>query len=56
MENFIKQTVPTHREYRKIAGDARIALEKKTKVKVSTKENYKEIPEHKKKALNNRKK
>lgn len=40
----------------KIAGDARIALEKKTKVKVSTKENYKEIPEHKKKALNNRKK
>ncbi|HPA55882.1 MAG TPA: Bro-N domain-containing protein [bacterium] len=40
----------------KIAGDARVALEKKTKVKVSTKENYKEIPEHKKKALNNRKK
>jgi len=40
----------------KIAGDARVALEKKTKVKVSTKENYKEIPEHKKKVLNNRKK
>jgi DNA-damage-inducible protein D len=40
----------------KIAGDARFALEKKTKVKVSTKENYKEIPEHKRKALSNRKK
>jgi DNA-damage-inducible protein D len=40
----------------KIAGDARVALEKKTKVKVSTKENYKEIPEHKKKALSSRKK
>ena len=34
-----------------IAGDARVALEKKTKVKVSTKENYKEIPEKKRKRL-----
>jgi DNA-damage-inducible protein D len=35
----------------KIAGDARTALEKKTGKKVSTKDNYKEIPESKKKAL-----
>ena len=35
----------------KIAGDARVALEKKTKVKVSTKDNFKEIPEKKKKEL-----
>lgn len=39
----------------KIAGDARVALEKKTKEKVSTKENYKEIPEHKKKSLSRKK-
>lgn len=39
----------------KIAGDARVALEEKTKEKVSTKENYKEIPEHKKKNINKRK-
>lgn len=35
----------------KIAGDARVALERKTEVKVSTKENYKEIPEKKKRSL-----
>jgi len=40
----------------KISGDARVALEKKTEVKVSTKDNYKEIPEKKKKSLSKRKK
>lgn len=35
----------------KIAGDAKKALEKKTGKNVSTKENYKEIPEAKRKAL-----
>jgi DNA-damage-inducible protein D len=40
----------------KIAGDARIALEKKTGEKVSIKDNYKEIPESKKKALTKSKK
>ena len=40
----------------KIAGDARIALEKKTGEKISTKDNYKEVPESKKKALTKSKK
>lgn len=39
----------------KIAGDAKKALEKKTGRNVSTKENYKEIPEAKKKALKQKK-
>lgn len=39
----------------KIAGDAKKALEKKTGRNVSTKENYKEIPEAKKKALKHKK-
>ncbi len=51
-----KENEKAAKEGGKIAGDARFALEKKTKVKVSTKENYKEIPEHKRKALSNRKK
>lgn len=46
-----KKNEEAAKEGGKIAGDARAALEKKTGTKVSTKDNFKKIPESKKKEL-----
>jgi len=51
-----KENEKAAKEGGKIAGDARKALEKKTGENIATNENYKEIPESKKKAIKNRKK